>query len=70
MQLGFEDQSYPEYEDGAEPEDLARVLEASNVGPLAIGQMEAELARRGEELPTSRRQRCFAVRSLTTIVES
>ena len=24
VQLGFEDQSYPEYEDGAEPEDLAQ----------------------------------------------
>ena len=37
MQLGFDDQSDPEDEGGAEPEDLARVLEASNVGPLAIG---------------------------------
>jgi hypothetical protein len=53
VQLGFEDHSHPENEGGAEPEDLARVLEASNVGPLAIGQMEAKLARRGEELPST-----------------
>jgi hypothetical protein len=53
VQLGFEDHSHPEDEGGAEPEDLARVLEASNVGPLAIGQMEAKLARRGEELPST-----------------
>ena len=53
VQLGFEDPSHSEDEGGAEPEDLARVLEASNVGPLAIGQMEAKLARRGEELPSS-----------------
>ena len=33
MQLGFDDQSDPEDEGGAEPEDLAKVLEASNVGP-------------------------------------
>jgi tetratricopeptide (TPR) repeat protein len=53
VQLGFEDPSHSEDEGGAEPEDLARVLEASNVGPLAIGQMEAKLARRGEELPST-----------------
>jgi hypothetical protein len=53
VQLGFEDHSHPEDEGGAEPEDLARVLEASNVGPLLIGQMEAKLARRGEELPST-----------------
>jgi hypothetical protein len=53
VQLGFDDRGHSEYEDGAEPEDLARVLEASNVGPLAIGQMEAKLARRGEELPST-----------------
>jgi tetratricopeptide (TPR) repeat protein len=53
VQLGFDDQNDPEDEGGAEPEDLARVLEASNVGPLAIGQMEAKLARRGDELPST-----------------
>jgi hypothetical protein len=53
VQLGFDDQSDPEDEGGAEPEDLARVLEASNVGPLAIGQMEAKLIRRGKELPST-----------------
>jgi hypothetical protein len=52
VQLGFEDRDHAEDENGAEPEDLARVLEASNVGPLAIGQLEAKLARRGEELPS------------------
>jgi tetratricopeptide (TPR) repeat protein len=52
-QLGFEDGSQAEAEGGTEPEDLARVLEASNVGPLAISQMETRLARRGEELPTT-----------------
>jgi hypothetical protein len=53
VQLGFDDRGDLAGEGGAEPEDLARVLEASNVGPLAIGQMEAKLARRGEELPTT-----------------
>ena len=53
VQLGFDDRGHSEDEGGAEPEDLARVLEASNVGPLAIGQMEAKLARRGEELPST-----------------
>jgi hypothetical protein len=53
VQLGFEDPSHSEDEGEAEPEDLARVLEASNVGPLAVGQMEAKLARRGEELPST-----------------
>lgn len=53
VQLGFDDRGHAEDESGAEPEDLARVLEASNVGPLAIGQMEAKLARRGEELPST-----------------
>jgi tetratricopeptide (TPR) repeat protein len=51
-QLGFEDRGPTEDEGGAEPEDLARVLEASNIGPLAISQMEMKLARRGEELPS------------------
>jgi hypothetical protein len=53
VQLGFDDRGHSEDEGGAEPEDLARVLEASNVGPLAIGQMEAKLARRGDELPST-----------------
>jgi hypothetical protein len=53
VQLGFDDRGHSEYGDGAEPEDLARVLEASNVGHLAIGQMEAKLTRRGEELPST-----------------
>ena len=54
VQLGFEDRGHTEDEGGAEPEDLARVLEASNVGPLAIIQMETKIARRGEELPSTR----------------
>jgi hypothetical protein len=52
-QLGFEDRGQAEDEGGAEPEDLARALEASNVGPLAISQMETKIARRGEELPST-----------------
>ena len=53
VQLGFDDRGHSEDEGGAEPEDLARVLEASNLGPLAISQMEAKLSRRGEELPST-----------------
>ena len=68
-QLGFGDGSPPEDESGTEPEDLARVLEASNVGPLAIAQIEAKLTSRGDEYPTLR-LRCYAVRCWTTIGES
>jgi hypothetical protein len=50
VQLGFDGRGHSEDEGGAEPENLARVLEASNLGPLAISQMEAKLSRRGEEL--------------------
>ena len=52
-QLGFGEGSPPEDESGTEPEDLARVLEASNVGPLAIAQIEAKLISRGGELPNT-----------------
>jgi hypothetical protein len=69
VQLGFEEQSHPEDEGGAEPEDLARVLEASNVGPLAIGQMEAKLASAERNCPALRLC-CFAVLCLTITVES
>jgi tetratricopeptide (TPR) repeat protein len=34
------------------PEDLAQVLEASNVGPLAISQIEAKAVRLGQNLPS------------------
>jgi hypothetical protein len=69
-QLGFGDGSPPEDEGGSEPEDLARVLEASNVGPLAIAQIEAKLTRRGETNYPTLRLRCSAVRCWTTIGES
>ena len=69
VQLGFDDRSHSEHEVGAEPEDLARVLEASNVGPLAIGQMRRR-SPDGERSCPALRQRCFAVRCLTTTDES
>jgi tetratricopeptide (TPR) repeat protein len=36
---------------GAEPEDLAQVLEASNVGPMTIAQLEETVAGLGQDLP-------------------
>jgi tetratricopeptide (TPR) repeat protein len=37
--------------DGAEPEDLAQVLEASNVGPLTLAKLEETVASLGQDLP-------------------
>jgi tetratricopeptide (TPR) repeat protein len=53
VQLGFEDASDLQEEGGAEPEDLAQVLEASNVGPLTVSQLEATAARLGQDLPST-----------------
>src|SRR6266516_1686660 len=39
--------------DGAEPEDLAEVLEASNVGPLTLQQLEEKVMALGARLPIS-----------------
>src|SRR6266536_559332 len=36
---------------GAEPEDLAQVLEASNVGPMTLAQLEETVAGLGQHLP-------------------
>jgi hypothetical protein len=52
-QLGFGDTGGLEAEAGAEPEDLAQVLEATNVGPLAVSQMEAKAVGLGEDLPST-----------------
>jgi tetratricopeptide (TPR) repeat protein len=51
VQLGF-DVAGDLQEGGAEPEDLAQVLEASNVGPLTVSQLEATAAKLGQGLPT------------------
>jgi tetratricopeptide (TPR) repeat protein len=53
VQLGFDDANDLEAKGGAEPEDLAQVLEASNVGPLAISQLEAKAVRLGQDLPST-----------------
>jgi tetratricopeptide (TPR) repeat protein len=42
----FDDDLY-----GAEPEDLAQVLEASNVGPMTLAQLEETVAGLGQHLP-------------------
>jgi tetratricopeptide (TPR) repeat protein len=49
-ELGFE---VDWHVDGAEPEDLAQALEASNVGKLALDQLEASVVSLGEQLPST-----------------
>jgi hypothetical protein len=45
------DGGFDEDLNGAEPEDLAQVLEASNVGPMTLAQLEETVADLGQNLP-------------------